>query len=158
FPDVRASYTRRDTMLYGLGIAACRDPLDERQLRFVYEGALQALPSMSCVLAHAGFWIREPELEANWVKLVHAEQSFELSAPLPAEGELIGKYRITGVVDKGPQTGALLYFEKSLYTTDDVFVGKVASTYFLRGDGGCGSWGKPNAELPTVPTRAPTGS
>jgi acyl dehydratase len=158
FPEVRAAYTQRDTMLYGLGVAACQDPLDEQQLRFAYEGSLQALPSMSCVLAHPGFWIREPELEANWVKLVHAEQSFELSAPLPSDGEVTGKYRITGVMDKGPQTGALMYFEKSLYTTSGALLGKVNSTYFLRGDGGCGNWGQPCAELPTLPTRAPAGS
>lgn len=158
FPDVRAAYTLRDTMLYGLGVAACQNPLDERQLRFAYEGALQALPSMSCVLAHPGFWIKEPQLEANWVKLVHAEQSFELSAPLQPDGELTGRYRITGVVDKGPQTGALMYFEKSLYTVAGAFLGNVRSTYFLRGDGGCGSWGEPGAELPTAPTRAPAGS
>jgi acyl dehydratase len=158
FADVRATYARRDTLLYGLGVAACQDPLDEEQLRFVYEGAVQALPSMACVLAHPGFWIREPQLEANWVKLVHAEQSFELSAPLPPEGEVVGKYRITGVVDKGPQTGALMYFEKSLYTAAGAFLGNVNSTYFLRGDGGCGSWGEPGIELPSIPTRAAAGS
>jgi acyl dehydratase len=158
FADVRATYTRRDTMLYGLGVAACQDPRDEDQLRFAYEGALQALPSMACVLAHPGFWIKEPQLEANWVKLVHAEQSFDLSAPLPPEGEVLGKFRITGVVDKGTQTGALMYFEKSLYTSAGAFLGNVNSTYFLRGDGGCGSWGEPGEELPSVPTDAPTGS
>jgi acyl dehydratase len=108
---------------------------------------------MVCVLAHPGFWIKEPQLEANWVKLVHAEQSFDLSAPLPPEGEVLGKFRITGVVDKGAQTGALMYFEKSLYTAAGAFLGNVNSTYFLRGDGGCGSC----AELPPVPTDAPMG-
>src|SRR6202451_1751443 len=89
FDDVQAAYTRRDTMLYALGVAACQDPLDERQLRFAYEDSLQVLPSFACVLAHPGFWIREPELEANWVKLVHAEQHFRLHAALPVEGEII---------------------------------------------------------------------
>src|SRR6267142_3706530 len=104
FPDLPTNYTRRDTMLYALGVAACRDPLDQRQLRFVYEAELQTLPAMACVLAHPGFWIKEPQLEVNWLKLVHAEQFFELRTPLPIEGNLIGKYRITGVVDKGAQT------------------------------------------------------
>ena len=158
FPEIRSSYSQRDTMLYALGVAACQDPLDAGDLRFVYEAELQALPSLCCVLAHPGFWIKEPELGANWVKLVHAEQHFNLQNPLPAAGEVIGRYRITGVVDKGPQTGALLYLEKSLYTVDGALIGTVDSTYFLRGDGGCGNWGTPGAELPVVPGTPPSGS
>ena len=158
FPELRASYTRRDTMLYALGVAACQDPLDDAQLRLVYEGALQALPSMASVLAHPGFWINEPELEVDWVKLVHAEQSIALEAPLPTEGEVIGNYRITGVLDKGPRTGALMYFEKTLHAADGTFLGAVNSTYFLRGDGGCGDWGDPRKELQPVPSTPAAGS
>jgi len=158
FPELRASYTRRDTMLYALGVAACQDPLDEGQLRFSYEAALQALPSMASVLAHPGFWIKEPELEVDWVRVVHAEQSFVLEAPLPPEGEVVGNYRITGVLDKGPQTGALMYFEKALHAANGTFLGTVNSTYFLRGDGGCGSWGEPGKELLPVPVGPATGS
>jgi acyl dehydratase len=158
FPELRATYTKRDTMLYALGVCACEDPLDAEQLRFVYEGALQALPSLACVLAHPGFWIKAPELEVNWAKLVHAEQYFNLAAPLPAEREVIGRYRITGVLDKGPQSGVLVYFEKSLYTTDETLLGTVESTYFLRGDGGCGDWGRPGREFPMTPPAPASGS
>jgi acyl dehydratase len=158
FPELRSQYTTRDTMLYGLGVAACNDPLSSSELRFVYEGNLQALPSYSCVLAHPGAWIRAPELAVNFFKLVHAEQHFSLNAPLPPQGEVIGRYRVSGVVDKGPQAGALVYFEKALYTTDGVLLGTVDSTYFLRGDGGCGSYGEAGRELPTVPATAPQGA
>jgi acyl dehydratase len=158
FPENRAAYTRRDTMLYALSVAACANPLDARELRFVYENDLQALPSLACVLAHPGFWIKEPELETNWVMLVHAEQDFNLVNPVPAEGEIIGRYRISGVVDKGPSVGALVYMQKSLYTTEGLLIGTVGSTYFLRGDGGCGNWGEPAAELPMNPTVDVSGS
>ncbi|WP_428312952.1 MaoC/PaaZ C-terminal domain-containing protein [Hydrocarboniphaga sp.] len=158
FPELRSQYTQRDTMLYALGVGACSDPLNESELRFVYEGQLQALPSQACVLAHPGFWIKAPELETNWVKLVHAEQHFDLVQPLPSSGEVLGRYRITGVVDKGPQTGAMVYFEKSLHTTAGDLIGTVGSTYFLRGDGGCGNWGEPGKTLPAVPERAPDGA
>jgi acyl dehydratase len=157
FPEIRATYTRRDTMLYALGVAACQDPLNVDELKFVYEGALQALPSLACVIAHPGFWIKAPELAVNYVKLVHAEQYFVLAATLPAEGEVIGRYRVTGVVDKGEKSGALVYFEKSLHTPDGALLGTVESTYFLRGDGGCGNWGAPARELPAVPTAPPAG-
>lgn len=158
FPEIRAAYTKRDTMLYALGVGACVDPLDPRDLRFVFEKDLQAVPSIACVLAHPGGWIMAPELEVNWVKLLHAEQHFHLARPLPAEGELIGRYRITGIVDKGPQTGALLYFEKSMHAPDGDLIGTVSSTYFLRGDGGGGNWGEPGVELPGIPTTTASGS
>jgi acyl dehydratase len=157
-PEIRASYTRRDTMLYALGVGACQDPVNPDELKFVYEGALQTLPSQSCVVAHPGAWIVKSELAVNYLKLVHAEQHFDLAAPLLCEGDLIGRYRVTGVVDKGAQSGALMYFEKSLHRTDGTFVGTVQSTYFLRGDGGCGNWGQPGRELPAIPSSPPTGS
>jgi len=156
FPDIRSIYTERDTMLYALGVAACADPLNVAELKFVYEAALQALPSLSCVIAHPGAWIKAPELGVNYLKLVHAEQYFNLSTPLPTAGEVISRYRVTGVVDKGPQAGALVYFEKSLHTPDGTLIGTVESSYFLRGDGGCGNWGTPGRELPVVPATPAT--
>lgn len=158
FADIRANYTQRDTMLYALGVGAAQDPLDARDLRFVFEKNLQALPSMSCVLAHPGPWIMAPELELAWHKLLHAEQHFDLDQPLPSEGELVGAYRITGLLDKGPESGALLYFEKALSLANGTPIGTVRSTYFLRGDGGCGNWGERGADLLTIPEREPDGS
>jgi len=157
FPELKVRYTPRDTMLYGLGVGACQDPLGAEDLSYVYEKGLQAIPSLSCVLAHPGGWIMEPSLEVNVVKLLHAEQHFNLLKPLAPEGEIIGRYRITGLVDKGPQSGVLMYLQKSLHDADGGLIGTVDSTYFLRGDGGCGSWGTPGSELPVSPETAPTG-
>ncbi|MGQ0621620.1 MAG: MaoC/PaaZ C-terminal domain-containing protein [Panacagrimonas sp.] len=157
FADIAAPYSKRDTMLYALGVGAAQDPLDSRDLRFVFEKELQALPSMSCVLAHPGSWVMEPDLEVNWVKLLHAEQHFDLLRPLPAEGEVIGSFRITGLLDKGADKGALLYLQKSLRLPGGESIGTVSSTYFLRGDGGCGNWGEVGAELPVAPDTAPHG-
>lgn len=158
FPEIRSTYTQKDTMLYALGVGACSDPMNEAQLGYVYEGNLQALPSLSCVLAHPGFWIKEPELEVNWVKLVHAEQRFELNQPLPSEGEVIGNYKVIGGVDKGAEKGALMDFVKTLHTSEGELIGTVTSTYFLRGDGGCGNWGEMSAPLQGLPDSDPTGS
>ena len=158
FADIRADYTARDTMLYALGVGFPQDPLSPAELKFVFEKELQALPSMSCVLAHPGGWIMAPELEVKWVKLLHAEQFFDLLKPIPPKGTLIGSYRITGLLDKGEATGALLYLEKTLRTTEGEAVGTVRSTYFLRGDGGCGNWGEKGQELPACPDAAPSGS
>lgn len=157
FADIRSPYTTRDTILYALGIGAAQNPLDTRELRWVYEKDLQALPSMACVLAHPGLWVTEPELGIDWVRLLHAEQSFELQRPLPAQGVLVGSYRLTGLVDKGADKGALLRLQKTLRLENGDAIGTVDSTYFLRGDGGCGNWGEPLAELPAVPSRPTDG-
>ena len=158
FDELPARYTTRDTMLYALGLGACQDPMDPRQLRYVYEKQLQAIPSLSCVLAHPGPWLTAPELGITWVKLLHAEQSIELSAPLPAEAEITGRYRISGLVDKGPDKGAMMYFEKKLLDQSGELLATVRSTYFLRGDGGCGDWGEPGIRLSAVPEREPDGA
>jgi len=52
FPEVETTYTARDTMLYALCVGAGRDPVDPVGLRFSYESALQALPTMAVVLGY----------------------------------------------------------------------------------------------------------
>ena len=40
-PEVEQTLTQRDTMLYALGVGLGADPMDEKQLRFVYEKNLR---------------------------------------------------------------------------------------------------------------------
>jgi len=49
-----ASYTRRDCIVYALGIGIGMDPTDEDQLRFVYEPKLTAFPTMDELAASLG--------------------------------------------------------------------------------------------------------
>src|SRR3546814_11378604 len=81
FPEVEQAYGERETILYALGIGLGADPLDENQLRFVYEKDLQALPTMATVLAYPGFWMRNPETGIDWVRIVHADIGFVLHRP-----------------------------------------------------------------------------
>src|SRR6476660_9766084 len=60
FEELTHEYSARDTILYALGLGLGSDPMDEEQLRFVYERDLRALPTMAVVLAYPGFWLREP--------------------------------------------------------------------------------------------------
>lgn len=46
-PEVRQKLARKDTILYALGLGLGADPMDERQLRFVYEKDLLALPTIA---------------------------------------------------------------------------------------------------------------
>lgn len=156
FAPIFARYTDRDTMHYALSLGACADPTDAQELPFVYEKNLVALPSMAAVLAHPGAWLADPKFDANIVKLLHGEQRITFHKPLPATGELRGEYNVSAVVDKGADKGALVYFDKELYdaSTDELLC-TVGATYFLRGDGGCGSFGDTPQALPSVPERAP---
>lgn len=137
FPDIEQTYEARDTILYALGIGLGADPLDPGQLRFVYEEGLAALPSMAVVLGYPGLWMRDPETGIDWLKVLHGEQAFEIHHPLPAKGTVIGRTKVTGIVDKGAGKGALVYTERTLH--DKASREKLASltaTTFCRGNGG----------------------
>lgn len=138
FEDVHHSYTSRDTILYALGIGMGSDPLDRSELRFVYEKDLQVVPVMASVLASPGFWMRErKELGIDAVKLVHGEQAVTLHAALPAEGTVIGRTRVTRIVDKGEGKGAIIQTEKQLFdAATDQLLATVEQAVFCRGDGG----------------------
>lgn len=138
-PEVRHTYGWRDTALYALGLGCGDDPMDEKQLAFLDDTKIQALPSMANVLAHPGFWIRDLETGIDHLKVVHGEQSMILHNRLPAEGTVIGRTKITQVIDKGKAHGALVYTRRELTDADS---GKplatVDQTTFCRGDGGFG--------------------
>jgi acyl dehydratase len=158
--DVRHAYTAQDTILYALGVGAASDPLDERQLRLVYEKNLAPLPTMATVLASPGAWMRDnAELGINFAKMVHGEQSVQMHTVLPASGTLVGRSRVARLVDKGEGKGAVMHIEKELWDeAANQLVAVSEQVLFLRGDGGFSqsSSGDEPAPAPTpVPDRAP---
>ena len=160
FPDVEHSYTKTDTILYALGIGLGVDPLDERQLRFVYEAKLAALPTMSVVLASPGFWLKEQDTGVDWVRVLHGEQGLTLHQPLPPEGTVVGRMRVSEIIDRGADKGALIYTEKELIDkTSGEPVATLTSTTFARGDGGFGGPNgaekRPSPKPHAIPERAP---
>ncbi len=150
FPTQRAGYAARDTMLYALSVGAGADPLNARDLKLVYEKDLCALPSMATVLAYPGDWINEPQFGVDYLKLLHGEQDLTVHKTLPPQTEVLGESRVTAVVDKGPDRGALVYFSREIRAASDrELYCTVSSTLFLRADGGCGNYGVPPAPLPS---------
>ena len=106
FDECASGTTKKDTMLYALGIGLGQDPEDTGQLRYVYEKDLQAFPTLSVVLGYPVFWVRDPRAGIDWVKVVHGEQRLTVHAPLPARsGVVTGKSRNTHVIDKGRGQG-----------------------------------------------------
>jgi acyl dehydratase len=155
-PEVRQRLRWQDVALYNFSIGLGQDPMDEKQLDFVYEPRLKVMPSMPVVLGSPGFWSRNPDTGIDWVKIVHGEQGLTLHKPLPTEGEIIGRSRITGIVDRGAGKGALMYSEREVV---DAATGErlatLTSTSFLRGDGGFGGPAGPVQQPHPEPERAP---
>jgi len=155
FAPVEHRLTWRDTILYALGLGYGSDPLDWNQLQFVYEKDLLAVPSMACVMGYPGFWMRDPELGIDWVRLLHGEHYYEILQPLPVEGVLMARHKVTGVEDKGEGRGAIVHFEKALYDEAGQLLARVEQSNFCRGDGGCGSFGRKANERPPLPDGPP---
>ncbi len=110
-PEVEQRLTRRDTILYALGVGLGADPCDAGQLKFVYEEGLQALPTMAIVLGSPGPWHANPDTGITRSQVLHGEQGFRIVNPLPVEGVIFGKTRVTGIADKGKDKGALVMTE-----------------------------------------------
>ena len=155
-PAVEQRLTTRDTMLYALGVGLGADPIDANQLKFVYEENLQALPTMAIILGYPGPWHAQADTGITRSHVVHGEQSFRIRRPLPVEGAIVGKTRITGVVDKGRDKGALVMTE---CTVRDKASGDtlctLTSTTFCRADGGFGGPSAPATPQHPIPDTPP---
>lgn len=156
FDDVRQTYTDKDSILYALSIGLGQDPLDPLQLPFVYEAGLKVFPSMAAVLGYPGFWMQDPKAGITWVKLVHGEQRMRFHQALPPAGEVIGRSRVSHVIDKGADKGALVIVERKLYNAaNEALLATVEQTTFCRADGGFGQGDASPEALPKVPAAAP---
>ncbi|MBI1988610.1 MAG: MaoC family dehydratase N-terminal domain-containing protein [Betaproteobacteria bacterium] len=155
-PEVGQQFTRRDTMLYALGVGLGADPCDASELKFVYEQNLQALPTMAIILGYPGPWHAHPDTGITRSHVVHGEQSFVIHRPLPVEGEIAGLTKVTGVVDKGKDKGALVMTE---CTVRDKAGGNtlctLTSTSFCRADGGFGGPAGPAKTPHPIPATPP---
>ena len=156
FPDLEHRYEAKDTILYALGVGCGADPMDRTELPFVYEDGLKALPTMAVVLGYPGFWLKDPATGVDWRKILHGEQGLVIHKPLPASGTVIGRTRVTEIVDKGPGKGALLYSDRDVLdkATGDLLA-TLTSTTFIRGEGGFGGPSGPSPAPHVLPERAP---
>jgi acyl dehydratase len=155
-PEVEQHLTKRDTMLYALGVGLGADPCDEDQLKFVYEENLAALPSMAIVLGYPGPWHAHPDIGITRSHVVHGEQGFTILRPLPVDGAVTGLTEVTNVIDKGADKGALVMTKCTVRekATQEV-VCTLTSTTFCRADGGFGGPSGPIRESHRIPDRAP---
>lgn len=162
FAPTEQDYEWRDSLLYALAVGFGRDPLSADELPYVVEvlpgRPQQVVPSMAMVLGWQPFWHDDPAAAIDWKRIVHGEQHLQLRAPLPAAGRVRTEHRLARVDDKGAGRGALLQVDTELYERErGTHLASLQSLQFLRGDGGCGSWGEPQhaaAPLPIIDARA----
>jgi acyl dehydratase len=135
--DVPLQYTEKDAILYALAIGFGSDPLNTRELPFVYEGAeLQTVPTMAAMLLPGGFldgcgW--------DFEKVLHSALRIELYRPLPAAAQLLSNRRVASVQDRGARIGARIEIESEVrLARDDTVLFTLASTLLARADGGFG--------------------
>jgi len=136
--DLPFSYTDRDTILYALSIGMGRDPLDPKELPFIYEqGApLRTLPTLATVLVPEVFPVG---LGWDYEQILHSEQRLKIFRPLPPAADLLINKRVVDVFDRGAKNGAMFLLEaEGRLAGDDTVLFNMGCTVMARGDGGFG--------------------
>lgn len=150
-PTYRRSYSIQDSLLYALGVIPDGDPFDPRDLNFLLEThGLRVLPTFATILAKT----LTPHLGLDMPKVVHAEQNLTCHRPLPPSGDLLIDARVTSIIDKGAEKGALVTFESAARIADtDEPVFLSTNTLYARGDGGCGGPDRGGPQRHILPER-----
>ncbi len=153
FPDHHFAWTQEHCQLYALATGFGQDPLDERELAFVVEGAdFRVSPSAAITLYYDDRWMRESGVDL--AMSLHGEQQNIFHRPIPPAGRGRVTSRITGIHDKGPGRGLLVVCEQVLH--DEATGEPIATnilTNFARADGGIGFSSGPQAAPHTLPSR-----
>ena len=149
-------YEDQDTMLYALAVCMGGRPTDARELRFVFEPQLLALPTMAMVMGTRYPWLHEPDTGINLRKMLHGETSLTLHRQLPVRGCVTSRTSIAGIADRGADKGATVYFRRDvLDSVDGAPLATVSGCFVMRDGGGCGSAGTAPPAPRAIPDRSP---
>ena len=136
--DLPFSYTDTEAILYAVAVGMGRDPLDTRELPYVYEQGeqLKTVPTLATVLVPEMFPVG---LGWDYSQILHSEQRMRLYRPLPPRADLLINKRVVDVFDRGPKLGALVLLEaEGRLAKDDTALFTLGCTIVARGDGGFG--------------------
>jgi len=155
-PEMEQSYSEKDVILYALGIGLGRDPLDMRELAFVYEKNLKVLPTFPVVLGFQPYLLRDIDAGITFAMAVHGEEHLTLHRPLTPSGTVVARYRFLDAIDKGAGKGALLVMERAIFDkASGDSLATMRETVFCRGDGGFSGGTRPSPPAHPIPERAP---
>ena len=136
--DQPVSYGPRDCIIYALGIGIGMDPMDQVQLRFVYEKDLVAFPTLMAVIGRLGRSLSGPEFGVDPRMMVAASLKVVLHEPVATEGKLTSRPRVREVIDKGPNSAAIIELTRDLIAPDGRVVATVDNSNLARKHGGFG--------------------
>jgi 3-hydroxyacyl-CoA dehydrogenase/3a,7a,12a-trihydroxy-5b-cholest-24-enoyl-CoA hydratase len=162
FPPLTTSYTERDLSLYALGVGAGTDPLDAKELQYVYElhgDGFRALPTyavvpvINAIIEAAKQGKQAPGLKYGFERILHGEQYTEVKRPLPPSQKLVHKSRVKDIWDKGKN--AVVVIETRSYDEADREIAYNEIVMVVRGAGGWGGERGPSGDLNAPPDRAP---
>ncbi len=153
--DIERRYGDVEAMLYAQSVGFGRDPLDIRELSYVFEQGtpLQTVPTFASVLVPDMF---PPGLGWDYGQVLHLEQRLRLHRPLPGTADLRIDKRIADVFDRGPKHGAMVLFEaEGRLAHDDTLLFELGATVLARGDGGFGGPSGTGPKPHRLPRREP---
>ena len=149
------SWTDDDVILYHLGIGAGSDPVDPDELRYVYEGDLQVLPTYATIPPFEVMmsFALVDGLDISLAQVLHGEQETILHDRIPTSGAVTNEGTVTNIFDKGK--GALVVMEiisRLESTGEPLFTNR--SSIFIKGEGGFGGDSGPSTSV-EIPDREP---
>jgi 3-hydroxyacyl-CoA dehydrogenase/3a,7a,12a-trihydroxy-5b-cholest-24-enoyl-CoA hydratase len=169
FPEMTSRYDERDLSLYALGVGAAENPLDEADLKLVYElhgegfvglPSYGVVPAINCIFELGKQGKTAPGMNYGLDRVLHGEQYLEVLRPLPPKAKLTHKAKVKAIYDKGSDGGkkggavVITSFESRDESGEVLFKNEVST--FVKGAGGWGGDRGPDEKnLNASPDRAP---
>jgi 3-hydroxyacyl-CoA dehydrogenase/3a,7a,12a-trihydroxy-5b-cholest-24-enoyl-CoA hydratase len=159
---VKSTFDERDLALYALGVGAAKDPLDTKELSYVYEMSgdgfkmvptFAVAPALKAMFDLAKEGKQAPGLHYGFDRVLHGEQYTEIRAPWPTHAKLEHRIKIKDIFDKGKNALVVSAITTTDETGTELAYNEV--TTFVRGAGGWGGDRGPSADVNVAPERAP---
>lgn len=152
FPVIEQKFSSKDVSAYSLSVGFGSDPMDLRQLQYVYGSSPQTPSSMALVLATPGFWQQEQWTGIDAGKCVLGDQSFQMHSPIPSHGTVSSQLKITNIIDKGPKFGAIITSQRTIRLVDTgTSLATLTMSTICRADGGFGGLKQEVPRFPNPP-------
>jgi acyl dehydratase len=141
-------YTRRDVILYALGVGAGFD-----EFQYVHESELAAIPTFGVATIFDFFFEISKAANIDDVGLLHGEQELICHRPIPVSGTFRAEGKITDFYDK-KEKGAIVIGEADTFDAAGEKLFTAVFSLFGRFDGGFGGKDQPR-EKTVFPERRP---